>query len=186
MNFEKGFEILGGKLDYNRLDAFAIHQFKSKMGTSQIKISGGISSGSAPIWKNFEIVGDLNAFSTSLFSKINTPSTFSFVTMPSGSFYVNQFAALHFSQELPFQFKTFGNRVSTIKLAYHSAIGGFKNPENHQFNFKVLDHPYQEVGAVWNRFLGRGFDVGFFYRLGYYQTSNFNGNYGIQIKLSGF
>ena len=62
MNFEKGFEILGGKLDYNRLDAFAIHQFKSKMGTSQIKISGGISSGTAPIWKNFEIIGDLNAF----------------------------------------------------------------------------------------------------------------------------
>lgn len=186
VNFEKGFEIMGGKLDYNRLDAFAIHQFKSKMGTSQIKISGGISSGSAPIWKNFEIVGDLNAFSTSLFSKINTPSTFSFVTMPSGSFYVDQFAALHFSQELPFQFKTFGNRVSTIKLAYHSAIGGFKNPENHQFDFKVLDHPYQEVGAVWNRFLGRGFDVGFFYRLGYYQTSNFNDNFGIQFKLLGF
>ena len=69
VNFEKGFEILGEKLDYNRLDVLQFINSKSKMGTSQIKISGGISSGSAPIWKNFEIVGDLNAFSTSLFLK---------------------------------------------------------------------------------------------------------------------
>ena len=75
------------------------------MGTSQIKISGGISSGSSPIWKNFEIVGDLNAFLQVFFSKINTPSTFSFVTMPSGSFYVDQFAALHFLKNYLFSLR---------------------------------------------------------------------------------
>ena len=95
-------------------------------------------------------------------------------------------SCLQVSQYLPFRFKTIGKTYSTIELEYKSAIGNFKNPENHQFNFQVLNHNYQEVGLVWNRFLGRKFDVGFSYRLGYYQTSLFKDNFGLQIRLSGF
>ena len=34
--------------------------------------------------------------------------------------------------------------------------------------------------------LGTGLGVGFSYRLGYYQTSEFKDNFGIQLKLAGF
>ncbi|WP_160136730.1 hypothetical protein [Chryseobacterium sp. c4a] len=73
---------------------------------------------------------------------------------------------------------------SNIKIEYQSAIGGFKNRGDHQFNFQVLDHYYQEVGLIWNRFLGRSFGVGFSYRLGYYQTSQFKDNFGVQFRLN--
>lgn len=184
INYEKGFEALGGDLDYNRLDALIIHQFRSKLGYTNIKLFGGISSGNAPIWKNFEIAGQNDANVDHWYSNISTPSNLGFATMPSGTFFADKFAAFKISQSLPFRFKTFGARYSSIDLEYQAAIGNLKNKDDHQFQFQVLDHYYQEVGLMWNRFLGRRFGVGFSYRLGYYQTTQFKDNFGIKIKLS--
>lgn len=184
MNYEKGFETLGGDLNYDRLDALIIHQFRSKLGYTNIKIFGGISSGNAPIWKNFEIAGQNDANVDHWYSNISTPSNLGFATMPSGTFFADKFAAFKISQSLPFRFKTIGTRYSSIDLEYQAAIGDLKNRGDHQFQFQVLDHYYQEVGLMWNRFLGRSFGVGFSYRLGYYQTSQFKDNFGIKIRLS--
>ncbi|MBL7878375.1 MAG: hypothetical protein JNN23_00730, partial [Chryseobacterium gambrini] len=43
---------------------------------------------------------------------------------------------------------------------------------------------YQEAGVIWNRFLGRNFGVGFSYRLGYYQTSEFKDNFAIKLRFN--
>ncbi|MFN4365842.1 DUF5686 family protein [Chryseobacterium hispalense] len=184
VNFEKGFNTLGGELDYNRLDALFIHQFRSKLGSTNIKLFGGISSGSAPIWKNFEIAGQSDANIDKWYSNISTPSNLGFATMPSGTFFADKFVGFKVSQYLPFRFKTLGKRYSSIELEYQSAIGGFKNRQDHQFEFIALDHYYQEAGLIWNRFLGTNFGVGFSYRLGYYQTSEFKDNVGIKIKFN--
>ncbi|GAA4153279.1 hypothetical protein GCM10022217_08830 [Chryseobacterium ginsenosidimutans] len=184
INYEKGFETLGGDLNYHRLDALIIHQFRSKLGSTNIKLFGGISSGTAPIWKNFEIAGQRDQNSDNWSSAINTPTNLGFTTMPSGAFFTDKFVGFKISQYLPFRFKTFGTKYSNIELEYQSAIGGFKNRADHQFEFQVLDHYYQEVGFMWNRFLGRSFGVGLSYRLGYYQTSQFKDNFGIKIRLN--
>lgn len=184
LNYEKGFKTLGGDLDYNRLDALIIHQFRSKLGYTNIKLFGGISSGTAPIWKNFEIAGQNDINIDHWYSNISTPSNFGFATMPSGTFFADKFAGFKISQSLPFRFKTLGKRYSDIELEYQSAIGDFKNPGDHQFQFRALDHYYQEAGLMWNRFLGTQFGVGFSYRLGYYQTSEFKENMGIKIKFN--
>lgn len=184
LNYEKGFKTLGGDLDYNRLDALIIHQFRSKLGYTNIKLFGGISSGTAPIWKNFEIAGQNDINIDHWYSNISTPSNFGFATMPSGTFFADKFAGFKISQSLPFRFKTLGKRYSDIELEYQSAIGDFKNPGDHQFQFRALDHYYQEAGLMWNRFLGTRFGVGFSYRLGYYQTSEFKENMGIKIKFN--
>lgn len=184
MNYEKGFETLGGNLDYHRLDALIIHQFRSKLGYTNIKLFGGISSGNAPIWKNFEITGQNDTNLDKWYSNISTPSNMGFTTMPSGTFFVDKFVAFKVSQSLPFRFKTLGNKYSTIEIEYQSAIGNLKNRTDHQFQFQVLDHYYQEVGLMWNRFLGRSLDVGLSYRLGYYQTSQFKDNVGIKFRLN--
>ncbi|WP_426277103.1 DUF5686 family protein [Chryseobacterium sp. S-02] len=184
INYEKGFEALGGDLDYNRLDALIIHQFRSKLGYTNVKLFGGISSGNAPIWKNFEIAGQNDANVDHWYSNISTPSNLGFATMPSGTFFADKFAAFKISHSLPFRFKTFGSRYSSIDIEYQAAIGNLKNRGDHQFQFQVLDHYYQEAGFMWNRFLGRKFGVGFSYRLGYYQTSQFKDNFGIKIRLS--
>jgi hypothetical protein len=184
LNYEKGFKTLGGDLDYNRLDALIIHQFRSKLGYTNIKLFGGISSGTAPIWKNFEIAGQNDANIDHWYSNISTPSNFGFATMPSGTFFADKFAGFKISQSLPFRFKTLGKRYSDIELEYQSAIGDFKNAEDHQFQFRPLDHYYQEAGVMWNQFLGTGFGVGFSYRLGHYQTSEFKENMGIKIKFN--
>ncbi|WP_261511342.1 DUF5686 family protein [Chryseobacterium paludis] len=184
VNYEKGFDALGGDLDYHRLDALIIHQFRSKLGYTNIKLFGGISSGTAPIWKNFEIAGQKDQNSDKWYSNINTPSNLGFTTMPSGTFFADKFVAFKISQYLPFRFKTLGTKYSNIEIEYQSAIGNFKNRGDHQFDFQVLDHYYQEVGFIWNRFLGTSFGVGLSYRLGHYQTSQFKDNFGIKIKLS--
>ena len=80
----------------------------------------------------------------------------------------------------------FGKTYSNIELEYQTVVGNFKNSADHQFNFRVLDHNYQEVGITWNRFLGSKFGVGFSYRLGYYQMPAFKDNIGFQIKLNAF
>ena len=186
VNYENGSKILDGNLSYNKLDALIIHQFRSKLGFTNIKLFGGISSGTAPIWKNFEIAGQTDANQNKWYSNINAPTNLGFVTMPSGTFYTDKFVAFQIAQSLPFRFKTLGRRYSSISVEYQSAIGGFKNPEDHHFDFQVLDHYYQEAGFIWNNFLGRNFGVGFSYRLGYYQTPKFKDNFGIQIKFGGF
>lgn len=183
MNYEKGFETLGGDLDYHRLDALIIHQFRSKLGYTNIKLFGGISSGNAPIWKNFEIAGQNDTNVDKWYSNISMPSNMGFATMPSGTFFVDKFVAFKVSQSLPFRFKTLGEKYSTIEIEYQSAIGNLKNRTDHQFQFQVLDHYYQEVGFMWNRFLGRRLGVGLSYRLGYYQTSQFKDNVGIKFKV---
>ncbi|MFC3161270.1 hypothetical protein SAMN05443633_101342 [Chryseobacterium arachidis] len=184
MNYEKGFKTLGGDLDYHRVDALIIHQFRSKLGSTNIKLFGGISSGSAPIWKNFEIAGQNDTNVDTWSSNISTPSNLGFTTMPSGTFFADKFVAFKVSQNLPFRFKTFGTRYSNIELEYQAAVGNMKNREDHQFQFQVLDHFYQEVGFIWNRFLGTGFGVGFSYRLGHYQTSEFKDNFGIKLRFN--
>ncbi|KUJ56516.1 DUF5686 family protein [Chryseobacterium aquaticum] len=184
MNLEKGIDALGGDLDYYRADALIIHQFRSKLGTTNLKLFGGISSGTAPIWKNFEIAGQNDRNPENWYSNINTPNNLAFATMPSGTFFADKFVAFKVSQYLPFRFKKIGKRYSNIELEYQSAIGDFKNRGDHQFDFQVLDHYYQEVGVMWNRFLGRSFGVGFSYRLGYYQTSEFKDNFGIKLRFS--
>ncbi|WP_083206678.1 DUF5686 family protein [Chryseobacterium sp. CBo1] len=184
MNFEKGFNALGGDLDYHRLDALIIHQFRSKLGYTNIKLFGGLSSGTAPIWKNFEIAGHRDGSPDKWYQNINTPSNLGFTTMPAGTFYADKFVGFKISQYLPFRFKTFGSRYSNLEVEYQSAIGDFKNRSDHQFDFQVLDHYYQEVGIIWNRFLGRNFGVGFSYRLGHYQTSEFKDNFGIKLRFN--
>ena len=182
VNFEIGSELFGGQLNYQRIDALAIHQFRNKMGITNIKLFGGFSNGTAPIWKNFEITGQTNT-NGNLRSRINTPSMLGFVTMPSGVFYTDRFVALQVSQLLPFQFKFGGKRTSSIQVEYQAAIGNHSNPGDHQFNFQVLNRPYQEIGFVWNRFLGTSLGVGASYRIGHYQTSEFKDNIGIQLKF---
>lgn len=184
INFEKGFNALGGDLDYHRLDALIIHQFRSKLGFTNIKLFGGISSGTAPIWKNFEIAGHRDTSPDKWYQNINTPSNIGFTTMPSGTFFADKFVGFKISQYLPFRFKTIGSRYSNLEVEYQSAIGDFKNIGDHQFDFQVLDHYYQEVGIIWNRFLGRNFGVGFSYRLGHYQTSEFKDNFGIKLRFN--
>lgn len=186
MNFEKGTDDLGGDLNYQRFDALIFHQFRSRLGITNLKLFGGLSSGSAPIWKNFEIAGQNNRNKSSWDSNINTPSNLGFATMPAGTFFADQFASFRISQNLPFRFKTLGKRYSSIDLEYQSAIGAFKNRTDHQFEFRALDHYYQEVGLMWNYFLGRSFGLGFSYRLGHYQTSQFNDNFGIKLRFGIF
>ena len=58
-----------------------------------------------------------------------------------------------------------------------------KNKEFHQFEFEKLDHLYNELGLEWNNFLSSQFNLGFFYRVGYYSSPKFKDNFAIQFKL---
>ncbi|SEF53821.1 hypothetical protein SAMN05421847_0260 [Halpernia humi] len=183
LNYEQSFKTFGGDLQYSRFDALFIDTFKSNLGVTGVRLFGGMSSSDAPIWHQFQMNGLGPKEITGLFSHFNLTSYLGFATMEGGKYYSNKFLGYYFTHRIPWYFKSFGKNISSFDVVYRGTIGNMNNPEYHQFNFKPLDHLYQEVGLEWNNFFATQFNLGLFYRIGYYQTSVFNENFAIQLKL---
>lgn len=179
-NYEQSYKILGGDFNYTRFDALFVHNFKSLLGTTGVRLYGGMVFGEAPIWKNFTMNG---LASPSRDLNFNLTSYLGFATLEGGKYYNDKFIAYYFTHKLPFYLKSFGQNVSSFDFVLRGTIGDMKHPEYHNFRFKELDHLYQEVGVEWNNFLSSYFNLGLFYRVGYYTTPNFKQNFAIQFKL---
>ncbi|MEC3877758.1 hypothetical protein [Chryseobacterium salviniae] len=179
-NYEQSYKALSGDFNYTRFDALFVHNFKTRLGTTGFRLYGGMVIGDAPIWKNFTMNGlasprrDFN---------FNLTSFLGFATLEGGKFYNDRFVAYYFTHKLPWYFKSFGQNISSFDFVLRGTIGNMKHPEYHQFKFKPLDHLYQEVGLEWNNFLSTYFNLGLFYRVGYYTTQNFKQNFAVQFKL---
>lgn len=179
-NYEQSYKILGGDFNYTRFDALFVHNFKTMLGTTGFRLYGGMVFGEAPIWKHFTMNGlasprrDFN---------FNLTSFLGFATLEGGKFYNDKFIAYYFTHKLPWYFKSFGQNVSSFDFVLRGTIGDMRHPEYHQFRFRKLDHLYQEVGLEWSNFLSTYFNLGVFYRVGYYTTQNFKQNFAIQFKL---
>jgi hypothetical protein len=179
-NYEQSYKALNGDFNYTRFDALFVHNFKSLLGTTGFRLYGGMVIGEAPIWKNFTMNGlasprrDFN---------FNLTSFLGFATLEGGKYYNDRFVAYYFTHKLPWYFKSLGQNISSFDFVLRGTIGNMKHPEYHQFKFKPLDHLYQEVGLEWNNFLSTYFNLGLFYRVGYYTTRNFKQNFAVQFKL---
>lgn len=179
-NYEQSYKLLGGDFNYTRFDALFVHNFKTILGTTGVRFYGGMVFGEAPIWKNFTMNG---LASPSRDLNFNLTSYLGFATLEGGKYYNDKFIAYYFTHKLPFYLKSFGQNVSSFDFVLRGTIGDMKHPEYHDFRFKELDHLYQEVGVEWNNFLSSYFNLGLFYRVGYYTTRNFKQNFAIQFKL---
>ncbi|MBD8082582.1 hypothetical protein [Chryseobacterium caseinilyticum] len=179
-NFEKSFSAFGGDFNYTRFDALFIHNFKTLIGTTGFRLYGGMVFGDAPIWKNFTMNG---MASNSRDLNFNLTSFLGFATLEGGKYYNDRFIAYYFTHQLPWYFKSFGQNVSSVDLVLRGTLGAMKRPQNHQFDYQQLDKLYQEVGLEWNNFLSSYFNLGLFYRVGYYTTGNFKENFALQFKL---
>ena len=181
LNFEQGLKTLGGDFNYSRFDVLAQHNFKTKAGVTGIRVYGGLVSGETPIWNHFAMNGLGNGKDSFNF---NLTSFLGFATMESGKYYNDKFVSYYFTHRIPWYFKTFGKNTSSFDVVYRGITGNMKNPEYHQFDFQKLNHLYQEIGLESNHFLGTPFNLGFFYRVGYYSTPSFKENFAIQLKLN--
>lgn len=184
LTFEQGWDALGGKQSYSRADALFSYQIPSPAGLTNLKLWGGITGGSSPIWHQFEMSGLSPGNVKGLFSHLYLTSYLGFATMPAGRYYSDKFMGFYAEQQLPFKFRTFGKAESSFSLLYRGTIGDMKHPEYHEFQFEKLNHLYQEAGLQWNNFLSLPVDVGAFYRVGYYKTDQFKENFGLQFKLN--
>ncbi|MFL9835835.1 DUF5686 family protein [Chryseobacterium terrae] len=180
LNYEQGFKGLDGDFNFSRFDALFTQNLKTKLGVTGIRAYGGLIIGDAPIWKNFTMNGLANGRNGFNF---NLTSYLGFATMEGGKYYNDRFVGTYLTHRLPWYFKSFGKNVSSFDVIYRGVIGDMKNPEFHQFEFEKLDHLYNEVGLEWNNFLSSQFNLGFFYRVGHYNTSSFKDNFAIQFKL---
>lgn len=179
-NYEQSVKVFGGDFNYTRFDALFVHNFKTRLGTTGLRLYGGFLLGEAPIWKNFTTNG---LASPSRDINFNLTSYLGFATLEGGKFYNDKFVAYYLTHKLPFYFKSLGQNVTSFDFVLRGTIGDMKHPEYHDFRFKKLDHLYQEVGLEWNNFLSSYFNLGLFYRVGYYTTPNFKQNFAIQFKL---
>lgn len=181
VNYEQGFQSLGGDFSYSRFDVLAQHNFKTKIGVTGVRVYGGLLSGNAPIWHNFAMNG-LGSGEDGF--NFNLTSFIGFATMEGGKYYNDKFAGFYFTHRVPWYFKTFGKNISSFDVVYRGITGDMKNPQHHDFQFQKLDHFYQEIGLESNNFLGSPFNLGFFYRVGHYATDNFKQNFAVQLKLN--
>lgn len=181
-NYEQGLNALGGDLQYSRFDALAQHSIKSKLGVTGLRLYGGLVTGETPIWHHFTMNG-LGAGDGSGFN-YNLTSYLGFATMESGKYFNDKFTGFYITHRIPWYFRTFGKTTSSFDLIYKGVSGDMKNPEQHNFEFQKLNHLYQEVGFEVNHFLGTPFNLGFFYRVGYYATDIFKENFAVQLKLN--
>lgn len=179
-NYEQGLKAWDGDFNFSRFDVFVTHNLKTKLGVTGIRAYGGLLTGDAPIWKNFTMNGLGSGRGNFNF---NLASYLGFATMEGGKYYNDKFAGVYLTHRIPWYFKSFGKNVSSFDVIYRGIIGDMKNPENHQFKFESLNHLYNEVGLEWNNFLSSQFNLGFFYRVGYYNTPKFKDNFAIQFKL---
>lgn len=179
-NYEQGYKTLGGDFNFSRLDALISHNFKTKIGVTGVRLYGGLIVGDAPIWKNFTMNGLANGRTGFNF---NLTSYIGFATMEGGKYYSDKFVGTYITHRIPWYFKSIGKNVSSFDLIYRGIIGDMKNPEFHQFDFQKLDHLYNEVGLEWNNFLSSQFNLGFFYRIGHYNTPGFKDNFAVQFKF---
>ncbi|RNA62871.1 hypothetical protein D1631_13485 [Chryseobacterium nematophagum] len=179
-NYEQSYKMLGGDFNYTRFDALFVHNFKTMLGTTGFRLYGGIVLGAAPIWKNFTMNG---LASPSRDFNFNLTSFLGFATLEGGKYYNDKFIAYYFTHKLPWYFKSIGQNISSFDLVLRGTKGDMRHPEYHDFKFQKLDHLYQEVGLECNNFLSTYFNLGLFYRVGYYTTPNFKQNFAIQFKL---
>lgn len=180
INYEQGLKSFGGDFKFSRFDALFIHQFKTDIGVTGFRVYGGLLSGNAPIWYNFAMNGLANGQPGLNF---NLTSYLGFATMEGGKYFNDKFIGTFFSHRIPWYFKSFGKNTSSFDLVYKGTIGNMKDTSVHQFEFKKLDHLYNEVGLEWNNFLSTQFNLGFFYRVGHYNTPKFSDNFAIQLKF---
>ncbi|SDF15431.1 hypothetical protein [Epilithonimonas hungarica] len=183
-NYEQGYKSLGGEFNYSRFDVLYTHQFRTSLGLTQTRAFGGYYLGKAPIWHLFEMGGLDGNSSTGILSNFSLTSYLGFATMTAGKYFNDKFAGYYITHRIPWYFKSFGKSTSSFDFIYRGVIGDMKHPEYHQIeNFSPLNHLYQEVGFEYNNFLSSRFNLGLFYRVGYYATSNFKDNFGVQLKL---
>ena len=184
LNYEQGYKSLGGEFNYSRIDFLYTHQFRTALGVTQTRAHGGLYFGQAPIWHLFEMGGLDGNSNTGILSNFSLTSYLGFATMTAGKYFNDKFAGYYISHKIPWYFKSFGKSTSSFDFIYRGVIGDMKNQEYHQLeNFSPLDHLYQEVGFEYNNFLSSRFNLGLFYRVGHYATSNFKDNFGVQLKL---
>ncbi len=183
-NYEQGYKSLSGEFNYSRFDVLYTHQFRTSLGMTQTRAFGGYYLGKAPIWHMFEMGGLDGNSNTGILSNFSLTSYLGFATMTAGKYFNDKFAGYYITHRIPWYFKSFGKNTSSFDFIYRGVIGDMKHPEYHQIeNFSPLNHLYQEVGFEYNNFLSSRFNLGLFYRVGYYATSNFKDNFGVQLKL---
>ena len=180
-NYEQGLKTLGGDFSFSKFDFLVQHSFKTKIGVTGVRVYTGLVTGDAPIWNQFAVNGLGNGESSLNF---NLTSYLGFATMEGGKYYNDKFVGYYLTHRVPFYFSTFGKKISSFDMVYRGITGDMKNTAIHDFEFEKLNHFYQEIGLEANNFLGSPFNLGFFYRVGYYATPTFKENFAIQLKLN--
>ena len=180
-NYEQGIKTFGGDFNFSRFDFLVQHSFKTKIGVTGVRVYTGLVTGDAPIWHQFAVNGLGNGENSLNF---NLTSYLGFATMEGGKYYNDKFVGYYLTHRVPFYFRTFGKKISSFDMVYRGITGDMKNMEIQQFEFEKLNHFYQEIGLEANNFLGSPFNLGFFYRVGYYATPIFKENFAIQLKLN--
>ena len=171
LNYHRGLNnFLGGEYEFNKIDFQLQKRFKLGIKNSDLTLRAGWIDQPLPYTEQYFINGskrdDFSLFVTN-----------SFVTMPLNEFLTDQYATLHYRQEL---FKL-GNKNFYLQFDGHGSAGwgSLQNINEHSLSFQSMEKGYYEGGlSISFPFLLDNIEwvLGSFYRLGEYSYNNWQDN----------
>lgn len=174
---EKSWNLLNGNQDFFRLNITADWKFNIINYPTFFTLRAGKIFGEAPLWQSFE-GGGKNDFKKDFLSRFILGSSQVFETMLPAEFISNQYIYAFYRQTI---FQPQNNKPYNIQLLYRIGLGNMSDKNiHHNFQFKEMNQPYQEVGIEFNKFLIRYLGIGFYYRMGHYRTGNFGDDFAVK------
>ena len=184
-DYTRGLGFRENSFTYNKIEASAdFVAYNRLFGQTNVRIEGGYVDRSLPYGLLFS--GEGSKGGNFSFILENT-----FQTMHPDEFLSDKYANLFFKQNFGaflFKAKYFQPEFS---VAYNIGIGGLRNASDHEIDFNVKKHPYQESGLIIDNiiripilnlvYLRLG--IGGFLRHGHYEYDKFEDNLSLKTSL---
>lgn len=181
-----GLQSASKPFEFTRWDISYLDEFNFLSGKLNPIISGGMLFGDAPLFYQFEGMGNARN-RNNIGERIGLSARNAFETMVPGTFFVDRFVAVQLRHQLrPFKIgKKFRLPVSFV---YRGMWGDMRNDNqllhNTTFFFSQPDKFYQEAGIEFNSLVLRSLGLGAYYRFGAYNTGDFQQDFAIKITFT--
>ena len=187
-DYTRGLGFRKESFTYNKVEVAAdFVAYNRLFGQTDLRIEGGYIDSNLPYGLLFS--GDGSKGEHFSFILKNT-----FQTMRPDEFLSDKYANLFFTQNFgAFLFKSKYFRPE-FSLAYNIGLGDLRNASNHEIDFNVKKHPYQEAGLIIDNIiripvfniLYLRLGIGGFLRHGHYEYDKFEDNISLKTSLKFF
>ena len=175
--------VLGGDLNFAKLDFRAIQKFTYAKGAStEVVLTYGITSENTPLTHMYHAYPN-NVNKETIWNRFSVAGTNSFETMYFNEFFSDKFVTFQLKHRLaPFKITPWFKPELVLISRY--ALGNMKDPQRHEnISFNTLEQGFMESGLEINKLIF-GFGLSFAYRYGPYHLPQLEDNIAVKFTFN--